>query len=189
MRKIAGIVALIALAACDSTPTQVGDPFTISGTIQNNTGASIPANARVLVVWAVSTGSPDYAYIFGEGTVTAEGTFQLTFPGDPPAAAMNSFGLGVGLLFLTTDQNLKQGIFPQNTSPAGILGISEDYSVIFRKNLDPSVAAWPSAFPERYAVGLVQRSTTGFDSFTVTSSNSVVIVVDDLSNLSPPNWT
>jgi hypothetical protein len=35
----------------------------------------------------------------------------------------------------------------------------------------------------------VQRSTTTFDSFVDVGLDDLVIVVDDIANLDPPNWT
>jgi hypothetical protein len=64
---VAGLLLTVALAGCsDSTDSSQG--FVVTGTIQNNSQASIPPDARLVVAWGVSSGSPDYSYVFGEGT-------------------------------------------------------------------------------------------------------------------------
>src|SRR5438046_2813622 len=78
-------------------------PVTFSGTIQVRNGTTVPANARVLALWGVSSTSPNYSYVYGVGTVNAGGTFSITFSADPPTAALNDGQLGVALLILTTD--------------------------------------------------------------------------------------
>jgi hypothetical protein len=35
----------------------------------------------------------------------------------------------------------------------------------------------------------VERSTSGFDSFRKVAFDAVKLIVDDLANLDPPNWT
>jgi hypothetical protein len=191
IRSASLVVLLPLLVACgdDGGPTAPPLPVTVSGTIQNVNGATIPANARVLVIWEVSSGSPDYAYVWGEGTVHSNGTFSIVFAENPPAAALNNGQLGVGLLVLTTDQNIDEGQLPDTFDAQALLGISEDHAVIFTKNLTGAAAAdWPGRFAG-YGVGEVERSTTTFDSFRKVGFDQLRIVVDDFEKLNPPNWT
>ena len=180
------------LAACFESsvgPRAPALPVTMTGTIQNLNGATIPANARVLVLWGVSAASPDYSYVWGEGTLTQNGTFSITFEENPPAAALNANQLGVGLLLLTTDQTLSVGQLPADYQFDGLLGISENHSVIFAQNLTGAAAKdWPGRFAG-FGVGEVERRTTGFDTFKPVGLDALRIVVDELTNLTPPNWT
>ena len=164
-------------------------PVTFSGTIQVNNGTTVPANARILVLWGVTAGSPDYDYVFGSGTMGSNGTFTITFTEAPPAAALNQNQLGVGLVILTTDQNLQQGQVPATYTYPGLLGISEDYSIIFTQNLSAELQAdFPGRF-NGYGLGEVERSSTTFDSFKSVPRDALKLIVDDLANLNPPNWT
>ena len=48
-----------AVSGCsDATGPATG--FVVTGSIQNHTQAAIPADTRVVVVWMVSSGTPDY---------------------------------------------------------------------------------------------------------------------------------
>jgi hypothetical protein len=82
---VIAVVLTAALAGCnDSTHSSAG--FVVTGTIQNSTQAPIPLNARLLVAWVVSSESPDYTYVFGEGTLDpAAGTFRIQLAQAPPS--------------------------------------------------------------------------------------------------------
>ena len=152
MRQIALLATATLLGACGDEPTGLVSnelPVTISGTIQIRNGSTIPANARVLVLWGVSSGSPDYDYVFGEGTVApVPGTFSVTFTANPPDAALNNGTLGVGLVILTTDQALAEGQVPATYQFPGLLGLSEDHSVIFVKSaVSATDLTWGPRFP------------------------------------------
>jgi hypothetical protein len=189
LRTLALALALPFVASCGDSPTEPQLPITFSGTIQVLNGTTVPANARVLALWGVSAGSPDYSYVYGTGTVNSNGTFTITFDAEPPAEALNSGELGVALLILTTDQTLAQGKVPANYSFPGLIGMTEDHSVIFTKNLTGAYAAgWPDRFAG-YGAGEVERSTTGFDTFRSVALDALKIVVDNLNNINPPNWT
>ena len=180
------MLASIALAGClDSTDP--GDAVTITGVIENRNAATIPANARVVVLWGVSSGSPDYSFAFGTGTVSPGGEFSITFDGPPPEAALNNGTLGVGLVLLTTDQSLAEGQLPSDYSFPGLLGFTEDHSIIYRSGT--TGIDWAAAFPPEYSVGEVQRSNVGFDSFIRVGLDDLRLVVDMIQNLNPPNWT
>ena len=113
MRYALALGLLAALStSCNETPSGLSTPVTVSGTIENLNGATIPANARVLVVWTVSATSPEYSYVFGSGTIDTGGSFSITFDGPPPSDALNAGQLGVGLVILTTDQSLGTGKVP-----------------------------------------------------------------------------
>lgn len=188
LRSLAVLAAPL-LLSCSDDPTGVSLPVTISGVLGGPNASSVPANARVLVLWNVVTGA-DYSYVYGSGTVANDGTFTITFDAEPPAGAINNGQLGVGLVILTTDQSLAEGQVPDSYQFPGVIGLSEDHSIIFTKNLAGDIAQdWPGDFPAGYSVGEVQRSTTTFDSFVRVGLDDLVIVVDDIDNLTPPNWT
>jgi hypothetical protein len=182
------MLAGVALAGCsDSTGPADAVAVTVTGVIENRNAATIPANARVVVLWGVSSGSPDYSFVFGTGTVSPGGEFSISFDGPPPAAALNNGTLGVGLVLLTSDQSLGEGQLPSNYSFPGLLGFTEDYSIIYRSGT--AGIDWAADFPPGYSVGEVQRSNVGFDSFIRVGLDDLRLVVDVIQNLNPPNWT
>jgi hypothetical protein len=187
---LAPVLALTLMAGCgDGSTAVLLPPGTFTGTIQIRNGTTIPANARLVAVWQVTSGSPDYAYVYGSGTVSSDGAFSIAFPEDPPAEALNSGQLGVALLILTTDQTLAQGKLPNDYAFSGVIGMTENYSIIFTRNLSgPYAQGWPLRF-SGYGAGEVERATTGFDSFKAVGADALRIVVDDLSKIDTPNWT
>jgi hypothetical protein len=189
--SFAGALGLCCFTACgDGTgPT---DGFVVSGTIQNNTASPIPSNARLLAVWVVSAASPDYTYVFGEGTIDgATGTFELVLSEPPPAQALNDGTLGVGILVVTTDQGVSSGDDIADVAEAELIGAAGSYGVIYVE--DPSSASsfgsWPAEFEAGYGVGEGQDEPTGFDSFVPTDPTDVVIVIDAFANIEFVNWT
>jgi hypothetical protein len=178
----------LGLPGCSDDPLSPAYPVTFTGTIQVVNGTTVPANARALVLWGVSAGD-DYSYVWGSGTVGSNGAVTITFTEEPPVAALNGNQLGVGLVILTTDQNLQQGVVPDSYAFPGLIGISEDYSIIFTKNLSGEIQAdWPGRF-NGYGLGEVERTGQGFDSFKSVARDALKVIVDDLANLNPPNWT
>ena len=85
---------LLATAGCEDNQPSTPPLHTVSGSVD----ATVPSEAQTaVIIWEVSSGSPDYVYKFGEGTA-ADGRFSITLSSDPPAEAINSYGLGVGLV-------------------------------------------------------------------------------------------
>jgi hypothetical protein len=190
-RLLLAAVLPIALACGDSDPTAPVTKITFTGTTTIRNGTTIPANARVVVLWGVSATSPDYSYVYGSGTINSAGAVAITFNGPPPAAALNLGEVGVGLVIITTDQTLTDGMLPATYSFPGFLGASEDYSIIYSTNLSATTidgVPWAAQF-NGYGLGKVVRSTSGFDSFAVADPATLKLVIDAQSNIHVPNWT
>src|SRR6476661_4521213 len=66
-----------------------------SGT--GSTSGTVGGNERLVVLWSVFSGSPDYLYSYGGG-VTAPKDIIATFGGPPPAEALNGGKLGIGIV-------------------------------------------------------------------------------------------
>lgn len=188
---LAGLLLGTVLAGCDDS----NDPsqgFIITGTVQNNTQAPIPPNARLVVAWIVSSGSPDYSYVFGQGTLGPSGsTFQIRLDQPPPAQALNAGALGVGIIVATTNQSLQNGDDLSSVPEAEIIGAAGQYGVIFVT--DPAQAAlyrdWADQFEPGYGVGVGVQVPTDFDRFDPASPSSVILTIDDLQNIEVVNWT
>ena len=166
--------------------------FVVTGHIQNNTQAAIPANARLVVVWGVSSGSPDYGYVFGAGTIHRfNGTFRIQLDQSPPLEALNAGELGVGLIVVTTDQLEDGDIITSSSQMTGVLGLTGQHAVIFVADTNATqVRAWAGAFDVGYSVGVgVEVPDEVFDIFVPGSRSSPVLIIDDLANIKVVNWT
>jgi hypothetical protein len=174
--------------------TGPGTGFVVRGRIQNNTGAPIPAGARLVVVWGVSSGSPDYSYVWGEGVIDRmTGTLHVRFEGPPPAEALNNGMLGVGLVVATTDQSMKDGDTLTSHYPlTSIIGLTPQHAVIFVNGHPDTlqVPTWARAFDTGYSVGVgVKVPGSVFDKFVPVSPSSAILIIDALANLEIVNWT
>lgn len=193
------ILGAMCLAACGGSngPTDLpplDHPLTISGSIIDRSGDPIPAGVRVIGVWFVASGTPDYEFIFGEGSIDPSRTsFSLTFDRNPPSEALNDDGLGVGYITLVNDSSLHQGDrLPADFKPEeSIVGGSERYVVIYVR--DKQVAhgfPWVSSFESGYSVGLVtEEPEEYFVGFTPTASDGITASFDDWKNMKFPDWT
>jgi hypothetical protein len=184
-------VAISVFLGCSGSTSPAGG-FTVRGSIQNNTQTTIPANTRLLVAWVVSSGSPDYTYIFGEGTIHSNGgTFEVVMTGPPPAAALNAGALGVGVIVATTNATLSTGDDAADIPEVDLVGAAGSYGVIYIAD-SPGAAAglgWAGSFGAGYGVGVGQDGGGGFDTFVPTDSDDVILVIDDWSNIDFVNWT
>jgi hypothetical protein len=188
--SLLAVISPVLLGCSDSTNPDRG--FTVGGTIQNNTQTEIPANARLLVVWVVSSGSPDYSYVFGEGTIDrSAGTFQVSMTNPPPAAALNAGSLGVGIVVVSTNGTVSTGDDLDDIPEADVIGAAGWYGLIYV--CDPADAAqvrtWAADFDGGYGVGVGEEVPGSFDRFVRTSASSVVLMIDDLENIDFVNWT
>ena len=176
----------ILLFACGDSPTQSAGDFVVSGTIQNNTATSIPANARLLVAWAGASQS----YVFGEGTINrTNGTFQVRFGEPPPPAALNAGELGVGIVIATTNATVSMGDDIGNVPEAELIGAAGRYGVIYVKEQSTQFQSWTVDFPEGYSMGIGVEVPGTFDKFVSTNAGSVILVIDAFANIEFVNWT
>ncbi|HEU0029959.1 MAG TPA: hypothetical protein VFQ53_04945 [Kofleriaceae bacterium] len=170
----------------DSAPPVADAPaagFSVEGTIDV---ANPPAGAKLAVLWVVSSGSPDTVVKFGE-TVPTGTTFVLGLASDPPANAINSDGLAVGLLALFAPDAALPPDGTVVTDPDAlepkVLGLGED-AVIWR-GPGTGQPAWTAPFPHGYSCGKCVRATTEtFDTFT-----PAACAISVAASHEPCNWT
>jgi len=177
------------VAGCSDGTAPSG--FVVTGQIQNHTQAAIPSDARLIGVWTVSSGTPDYAYVFGEGTINRQtGTFRIVFDAPPPAEALNNGALGVGFLVATTDQSVKNGDII-GAALNGFIGITAQHAVIFVGNLPVALQfrGWAADFESGYGAGVGVPVPGDFDKFAPVSRSSLQLILDDLANIQIVNWT
>jgi hypothetical protein len=193
---VATLGALAIAAGCSDIPTDLTGPLalpvTVSGSLINQSGAAIPANARVVVLWAGDDGSGDYGYVFGEGTVnTVTNRFTITFDRDVPTEAVLGGALGVGLVILTTDPNLREGRVPDGYDyAANVIGVTGQHAVIYLNDQPSRFGSdWPSDFRRGYNVGRGVDLPGTFDGFAPTDLNSMELIINDLDKIEVVNWT
>jgi hypothetical protein len=148
-------VALAVVAACgDSAPRGTGDladappsdvalPDAAPQFAGSIVGPAVPAEGSVLIVWIVASGSPDYAYKFGDGG-SVGGQYTASLPGSIPADAFNNDGVAFGVVVLT-DKGARPADGRVEESSLHILGVSRN-GLVFR-TAGTQVAGWRATFP------------------------------------------
>lgn len=194
MARSFATAALVVAAVCAGCRDGSGpsDGFVVSGPLENRTGAPIPPDARVVVVWGVSSGTPDYSYVFGEGSLSPDGTtFQVRFDQPPPGEALNNGALGVGLVVVTTNQSLRNGDDVADIPESDIIGVAGQHAVIYVGDRQQAAQfrAWVAEFATGLSVGVGVKVPGDFDKFEAASASSVVLTIDDLANIEIVNWT
>jgi hypothetical protein len=185
---LASLLTVISLGCSDNGSP--GEGFVVTGTIQNNTGAPLPANTRLVVAWQVSSGTPDYSYVFGQGTVdAAAGTFRIQLDQSPPAIALNTGGLGVGIIVATTNQSIGTGDDIGEVQLSELVGAAGRHGVIFIGQNGVQDREWATAFESGYGVGVGVDVVDDFDRFEPADPSSVVLIIDDIANIDFVNWT
>lgn len=175
------ISVLVAAAACTDNEPPTAAVHTVSGFVSS----AVPSEAHVAaIIWEVSSGSPDYVYKFGEGTVTGD-RFSITLAGDPPAEAINSYGLGVGLVaVLMPGITLPEGRIAAGIAAADVLaGVSPRHSVIWRvETFDfggatPPADFWPLVFSPGLSCGACTPAPDGgsFEGFAPTACDGIQV--------------
>ncbi len=161
-------------------------------------GGSSAVNSDGAVVWIVTSGSPDYQFLFGRFQAS-DGSFRLRFDRAPPAEALNDGVLGVGTLIASSTFDLTQ--FPEGRQASGESVRVEDndagtalscrYAIIFVQSGLSSILSseddWPSNFPLGYSCGEVVPAQEGqtFDTFEPVNCGDMQLE----TGCSGPNWT
>lgn len=177
-------------AADRPTPDAASGAFTLEGDV---VGAEIPADAEVIVAWAVSSGSPDHAYKYGDGSSTGPRYVFSLEDGPPPDLAINDYGGGrrvaVGFaLLVPTGTDIPEGILDPEADLT-VLGVSR-MPIIWRDGALGGDLDWANDFEEAtYRCGRCVPAAEGetFDGFEPIDCGELVIEA-------PPvqidcNWT
>src|SRR5688500_12558030 len=116
-------------------------------------GAAPPNGTKVVVLWSVFSGSPDYLYSYGTGQTTGVDVF-VTLGGPPPAEALNGAKLGIGLVATLNDgADLPDGKVINDWETV-VRAITPMHAVIYRTaTAQLTSKGWDLAFPQGYACG------------------------------------
>jgi hypothetical protein len=182
-------LALTILAACSESNGSSDETFVVGGPLTNVSGQPVPANARVVVAWVVTSADPDYTYIYGEGSVQGA-TYQVTFTGAPPAAALNAGQIGVGIVLLTSGTGLHSGMRLEDAPPNTVLlGGTGNHAVIYKALDTITRVDWADGFPLGFGAGVGVERPADFDAFAPTDPAGLELIVDDIDNIDFVNWT
>ncbi len=108
---VCAALAVCLLTGCDGEMAGDGadaavaeEGFVIRGPVRALEGFEVEPDARLIGYWAVSSGSPNYGYVWGSGAIEGD-EFVFRLPDDrPPGAALNNRRpqidavLGVGII-------------------------------------------------------------------------------------------
>jgi len=131
---------LVDAPAADAPPPDTPAPQYSGDVI----GQAIPAEANLIIVWIVVSGSPDYNYKFGDGSSIGN-HYTASLPGALPAEAINASGIAVGFLaLLPKTVQIPEGKL-DGTIDSMIIGISKN-AIVFRTAAS-QVSGWQSTFP------------------------------------------
>ena len=202
------ILALARLGCSDGNPgSPVQSGYTITGSLVFKKDITLPQGAEVVGLWLVSSGSPDYMYVYGRGTIdAAKKTFNITFDQAPPRPALNCYPLlqdsvylGVGAICIVQKSGfqgkLSGDVEHMETGPTGkLLGVVNNMGLIFESGDYSGVdsTAWPRLFPAGYCMGRGVSPKPGkiFDTFEPISPAGLQMVVsDDIQDFEFTNWT
>ncbi len=179
------------LAACTGSPTAPSaHRITVLGSIENGDAVPIPENARLVVLWTVAFGSPDYRYVFGQGTIADDGaSFTLRLDRRPPPAALNAGGFGVGTIVLTTDTLLADGAEIAVDSLPAVFAAAPREAVIYATAGGGDLFGdWLLDFAPGYTVGRGVERPGQPDAFEPVDSAAVAVVVGEAASFDFVGW-
>lgn len=152
-------------------------------------GSNVPASAKLVVNWSVSSGSPDYIYYWGDGQL-AGSTYSISFTTAPPPEAINSYGVGVGFLLLV-DSGFSEppGKIDDKVLLSHLVGENLGQAVIWR-NAGLAGLSWSSAFPDGYGVGSCCPMPGLFAGFVPIDPSTLSVYLEGTPGMPPVcNWT
>lgn len=143
-------------------------------------GGGTSSGSDVVAVWSVSSGSPDYLFVFGRGKVAGD-SVTLDITTSPPAEALNQGKLGIAVLVAvpagTTipDGKLTKEQSKELETKATL--ISARHAIVYRAVQEQVTGGgWEVSFPQGYACGecVPHAEDAGpFDSFKTTDCNGI----------------
>ena len=181
------LLLLVVIAACDDDDREPRRSITVSGDVVNHSGAALPEDASVVVLWALD----DSSYVWGGGALQEDGTsyaVQLNAP--PPEETLLGGGVAIGLIVAVTGPVPAEGE-PLDENDA--IGLASNHAIIYvadRDAIPPGVLWWLPNMPDGYSVGTgIERESELFEGFEPVGPGSVELIIDDIDNLHVVNWS
>lgn len=208
LRRCASLVVCVALAGAQACASEL-DASSAGLSLRNRLDPAPAEASEAIVAWNVTSGPSDYAYVWGRAPLQ-NGAFKLDMAGPPPAEALNSNGLGVGLILIVPRSS---GILDGRQSEAdedkfeSVVGASERHAIIYldRAQAEAALSATAGATPEEAArahdhwlfdfaqgyscgVGKEAQPEEKFDSFVPVDCSTVVTRAGN-GEFDFPDWT
>jgi hypothetical protein len=178
--------SMLASVACTVIPetddADAGPPiFKAEGNVSGAGGGGVLAT-----IWTVSSDSPDYAYKFGKTSATGGTSFFVSFSAVPPDAALNSDGVGVGVVALfPLGTAISEGKIDNLPSP---LGFTTQHAIIYKKPGSTSERWWIGQFEDGFSCGACAPPPAGqsFEGYKPTICSGLELVLSPQDSCS---WT
>ena len=179
--------------------------------LEASLGSAPDEASEAVVMWNVTSGEPDYLYLWGRASVEGD-SFKLVLHSRPPAAAMNNSGLGVGMIMLAPrSAGFRDGM--QSDADEGLYenfrGASERQAIIYvdREQANARIEAmsstltadelksarehWLFDFPPGYSCGTARAAQSGeaFDGYAPIDCSKVEVRLGKLEEFEFPNWS
>ena len=192
MSKAATLLLLTSLLAlgCEESGS-IGTDGLISAVTSTADGSAPPTSGDTIVVWTISSGSPDYEYVAGRGSLTSTG-FEIGLPSTMPAEGVNSYGVGVGIVVaFEAGAALEDGHVSSGFAfdSAGVIGATPNYAIIYVAPDASGAPEWAGEFPTGFSCGVGVEGSGSFDSFEPVSCDLVELRIGDLRTFDFVNWT
>lgn len=151
-----------------------------------------PAAAEVVVLWQVTSGSPDYLYVYGRASSGAT-SYVLSLGMDPPAEAVNSYGVAVGFVALAEQAAMLPSGRIGSAELAQVRGLSARHAVIWKGASAPSgILSWADGFAPGYSCGRCVDVPGTFDRYEPVECSGITVEIPpsgDIEDLDICNWT
>jgi hypothetical protein len=175
-----------------SAPADAGTS-TVTFSVRGGLVGTPPAAANeVVVLWQVTSGSPDYLYIYGRASSGAT-SYVLSLGMDPPPEAVNSYGGAVGFVALAEQAAMLPSGRIGDAALAQVRGLSARHAVVWKGASAPSgILPWADGFAAGYSCGRCVDVPGTFDRFEPVECSNIPVEIPasgDIEDLDICNWT
>lgn len=190
MSKTISLLLLTSLLAfgCEQSGS-IGADGLVAAITRSVDGSTPPSTGDAVVLWTISSGSPDYEYVAGRGSLTSTG-FEVALPSAMPDEALNSYGVGVGIVLAFAEAGAPaDGRVPDAFDETSVIGATPNYAIIYVAPDADNTLEWANQFPTGFSCGVGVEGSGTFDSFEPVSCDLVELEIGDVSSFDFVNWT
>jgi len=175
--------------AANGQEAQSAPLLTLSGPIEGDPRTP----TEVVLVWEVSAGNPDYAFLWGRSEVTSE-RYTLSVSDWPDFAALNNGTIGVAHVVLVKVDRLNDGQLGQEQLRLlreVTRGGAEGWAVVFKVPGLPRDDSSLGSLPDGYTCARGTEPAAGgtFDGFEAADCGEVPIRLGAFDEIEFVNWT
>jgi hypothetical protein len=193
--------------ACSSEVASTEDALATATELRlhSRVDVALAEASEAVVAWNVTSGPEDYAYVWGRAPLS-DGAFTLSLASEPPAEAINSYGLAVGLVMVVpVSAGIKDGRQSDDNEDSfeRVVAASARHAIVYvdlaRANAATSDATiptpnqrahWLFEFEQGYSCGLGQEAPPEetFDSYVPTPCETIELHPGS-HDFDFPDWT